>query len=89
MKVFKFLSGQYFYVCSGQDQELAKAQLFEDLGEMEIDTVEEIPESEWDMRNITLYEDNDIRRKSFKVSIREMLEGDAPQFLFTNDSSID
>lgn len=87
MKVFKLFADDLFWGYSGKDQEEAKAQLFDDVGEMEIDKIEEVPESEWDDESISIWEDNDLSKEPFQTSIREQMNGDYPQQLFTNDVS--
>jgi hypothetical protein len=85
MKVFKFFSDDLFYAYSGLTEELAKDQLFENFGEMQIDKVEEIPESEWDEQIISMWEDNDLESEPYQVSIREQLFGEDSTLIFTND----
>jgi hypothetical protein len=87
MKVFKFYSDDLFYAYSGLTEDLAKDQLFEDFGEMQIDKVEEIPESEWDKKTISMWEDNDFETEPYKVSVREQLFGEDSTLIFTNDMS--
>lgn len=87
MKVFKFYSGDYHYGYSGQTEEEAKQLLFEQMGEMQIDKVEEIPESEWDEGTVNMWEENDFDLEPYKESIRNLMMGDTPIFLFTNDMS--
>lgn len=86
MKVFKFYSGDFFYAYSGETEEEAKQVMLDDIGEMEIDDVEEIPESQWDEKMIKNWEDNDFETEPYMVSIREVLS-DKPCMIFTNDYS--
>jgi len=85
MKVFKFTSGDVYYGYSGHDENEAKEAMFDDMGETSIDSVEEIPESEWDKKVISMWEDNDFETEPYKVSIRENMIGETPILLFTND----
>ena len=85
MKVFKFYSENYYYAYSGETEQEAKDCLFEQMGEMVIDKVEEIPESEWDKEIISIWEYNDFEKEPYKESIRGQLLGDEPQMIFTND----
>lgn len=85
MKVFKFTTGDVYYGYSGHDLNEAKQTMFDDMGETEIDAVEEIPESEWDNKCIAVYEDNDLEQEPFYISIRENMLGETPILLFTND----
>jgi len=85
MKVFKFTSEDYYWAVSGESEEQAKDYLFEIVGEMTIDKVEEIPESEWDEKIINIWEDNDFETESFKVSIREEMYSNEPQIIYSND----
>ena len=87
MKVFKFYSENYYYAYSGETEQEAKDCLFEQMGEMVIDKVEEIPESEWDKEIISIWEDNDFEKEPYKVSIRGQLLGDEPQMIFSNDTA--
>lgn len=84
MKVFKFISGEYYYAYSGETEEQARETLFDEIGEMEIDSVEEIPESEWDDQIIAIYEDNDIGSEPFYTSIRELISA-TPEMIFSNN----
>lgn len=87
MKVFKFYSTKYFYAYSGETEADAKECLFEQFGEMQIDHVEEIPESEWGKKTINIWEDNNFDKKPFKESIRNQMVGGEPQMIYTNDLS--
>ena len=87
MKVFKFYSENYYCAYSGETEQEAKDCLFEQMGEMVIDKVEEIPESEWDKEIISIWEDNDFEKEPYKESIRGQLLGYKPQMIFTNDMS--
>jgi hypothetical protein len=87
MKVFEFHSGEKYYAYSGDTEQKAKNQLFEEIGEMEIDKVKEIPESKWDEKIINSWEDNDFEKEPEKLSIRESIVGDYPQMVYTNDFS--
>ena len=85
MKVFKFYSGDYYYAYSGHDENEARQTLFDDIGEIEIDKVEEIPESKWDKKVVSTWEDNDLEKEPYKVSIRDNMMGEIPTQVFTND----
>lgn len=87
MKVFKFYSEDLYYAYSGNNEEEAKETLFDEFGEMKIDKVEEIPESEWHIKNIHIWEDNDFETEPYLESIRDIMYGDASQLIFTNDIS--
>lgn len=87
MKVFKIYSDKYFYTYYANSKDEARECLFEEIGIMNIDKVEEIPESQWDEKNITIWEDNDGDNEYFKESIRNIICGDEPQMILTNDSS--
>ena len=87
MKVFKFYYDDCHTAFSGKDQQEATEALLEWVGEVEIDKVEEIPESEWDEKFINIWEDNDHDNEPFKVSIRECLEN-TPTMIFSNDSDL-
>lgn len=85
IKVFKFYCGDYHYAFSGETEEQAKECLEETIGQVQIDKVEEIPESEWDEKLINIWEDNDHDNEPYQVSIRECLEN-TPTLIFTNDT---
>jgi hypothetical protein len=85
MKVFKFKCGEYFYAYSGETEQAAREALVEEQDPKMIGSVEEIPESEWDEKIISMYEDNDRSKKLFKLSIREAMTGNTPELVFTND----
>lgn len=87
MKVFKFTDGNYHYACSGNTQEEATEIFHQQVGVGEVDSVEEIPESEWDEKVIHMNEDNDFEKPGFKLSIREILENE-PMLIYTNDNSV-
>ncbi len=88
MRAFKFYSAEHYYVVSGKTEEEAKEYLFEYVGEMTIDKIEEIFESEWDEKFITMHEDGDTEKPEFKVSIREMIDQDSPIIIYSNDTSL-
>lgn len=87
MKVFKFYYDDCHTAFSGKDQQEATEALTEWVGDVKIDNVEEIPESEWDEKFIDIYPDNDKSKKPFKVSIRECIEN-TPTMIFSNDSDL-
>lgn len=86
MKVFKFNCGELFYAFSGNTEQEAKEALIEQYDPKMIGSIEEIPESKWDEKFITTYEDNDRTKLQFKVSIREVMYDGEPQLIFTNDN---
>lgn len=88
MKVFKFYYDDCHTAFSGKDQQEATEAFLEYVGDVKIDKVEEIPESEWDEKFILIYEDNDRQSEPFKMSIRECLEGEEPTLIFSNDSDL-
>ena len=87
MKAFKFYANDYFYAYSGETEEEAKNTMLEEMGETQIDNVEEIPESEWDKPMISVYEDNDLEGDPFMVCIIDLIS-DTSEMLFTNDYSM-
>ncbi len=88
MKVYKFYSEELFYSVAAKDLKLAKEYLFEGVGEIKIDSLEIIPESEWDEEIIEMYEDNDMLRNQFFISIRDSICGTEPQIVYTNDHDL-
>ena len=87
MKVFKFWCNEYFYVFSGKTQDEANEELFEMFGAFDIDGIEEIPESQWDEKNIKCHEDNNFDLEPYFLSIRDNMTGELPAFICTNDFS--
>lgn len=88
MRVFKFQADGYQFAVGAKTQEDAKAHLDELTTCLEEPTVTEIPESGWDDRLIAMHEDNDWETTPFYMSIREIMCGEEPQLLFTNDPSL-
>ena len=86
MKVFKFYCGELYYGFAAETKELAIEQFEEETGD-QFTVCEEIPESEWDTKNISVWEDNDMSRKPYKQSIHDIICGTEPQMVFTNDRS--
>lgn len=86
MKVFKFYCGETFYAFAAETKDLAIAEFEEQTGD-QYTVVEEIPESEWNDKTISMWEDNNFDNEPFKVSINEMICGKEPQMIFTNDFS--
>jgi hypothetical protein len=74
------------YAYAAQTKESAIEKFTEDHGEG-YTSCDEIPESEWDEKIISIHEDNDFDKEPFKVSIRESIVGTKAQELFTNDLS--
>lgn len=84
MKVFKFFIEENFYAYAAQTEEKARYYFNNEIGD-DCDKCEEIPESEWDEKTLSIYPDNDFSQEPFKVSIREAICGTGPQFIYTND----
>lgn len=87
MKVFKFYYDDCHTAFSGNDENEAMSEFIEYVGDVEIDKVEEIPESEWDEKFINIWEDNDHDNEPFQVSIRECVEN-TPTMIFSTDSDL-
>ena len=88
MKVFKFTSGNYFYVVSGNSENEAKTELMEYTWDnLEIDSVEEIPESKWDEKTIEIKDGDYPTEEVWNVSIRDLIE-DTPIFICSNDPDL-
>lgn len=85
MKVFKIHSNELYYAISANSEEEAKVYLFDSVGKMPIDKIEEIPESKWDEKIIQVYEDNNTENDCFYISIREAMDNE-PMIVYTNDS---
>jgi len=86
MKVFKFYCGELYYAFAAETKELAIEAFIEETGD-QFTVCEEIPESEWDKKMISIWEDNDFTKKPYKESIREVMCGTEPQMIFTNDTA--
>ena len=87
MKVFKITIENYFYAIYAENIEDAITFLSEEIGVFNDYRIEEIPESEWDKKDIKIYEDNDTSKEPFYVSIREEIIGNETQLVYTNDFS--
>ena len=87
MKVFKITIENYIYAIYAKNIEDALIFLSEEIGIFNNYKIEEIPESEWDKKDIKIYEDNDTSTEPFYVSIREEICGKEAQLVFTNDFS--
>ena len=87
MKVFKITIENYFYATYAENIKDAIAFLSEEIGVFNDYKIEEIPESEWDKKDIKIYEDNDTSTEPFYVSIREEICGKEAQLVYTNDFS--
>lgn len=87
MKAFKIYSDGLYYAYAAMTQELAINQFKEEISD-EYEEIEEIPESEWDKKEIRIYEDNDTNIEPWFESIREIICGTDPQMIFTNDTGL-
>lgn len=88
MRVFKFQAEGCEYGIGAKTQQEAESFFFEEIGVRTIASVKEIPESEWHKKNIAMYEDNDTEKELFYMSISEILAGEEPQLIYTNDPEI-
>lgn len=86
MKAFKFYCGEMFYVFAAESKSLAIQEFEYQTGDV-YTLCEEIPESEWDQKIITTFEDNDISGEPILMSIRDVIIGNEPQLICTNDPS--
>lgn len=86
MKVFKFYCGEVFYAFGAKTKKLAIKEFIEQTGD-QYTIVEEIPKNEWNNKTINMWEDNNMDKKPFKVSINDVLCGTEPQLIYTNDFS--
>ena len=87
MKVFKITIENYFYAIYAENTEDALMFLSEEIGNFDYSEIQEVPESEWDKRDIKIYEDNDTSKEPFYVSIREEIIENETQIVYTNDFS--
>lgn len=86
MRVFKFYCGQSYYGYAAKTRQSAIDKFTEDIGD-EFTVCEEVPEEEWDEKKIKEWEDNDFDKKLNTISIRESINGEDPQLIFSNDTS--
>lgn len=86
MKVFKFSRNGKSYTVASETKEEAKQHLNDEYG-VDIPNCFEIPESEWDNRDIKMYVDNDPTQEKFYTSIREQLPS-GTQLLATTETEM-
>jgi len=84
-KVFKFYTDEYFYTVSGKTEQEAMGCLNDFVGGLNITTTVEVPETQWDDKNIKIREDNDPEKDPFFVSIRDLIIDGMPEVLSSND----
>ena len=87
MKAFKFTIKDAVYAYAAETKELAIDKYMEEVGDKYI-LLEEIPEADWDEKEISTWEDNDFEKEPYRLSIREVIFGNDPQLIFTNDLSL-
>lgn len=90
MKVYKFKVESVFYAISGKDKQEALDFLIEDLG-IDMNNIlfeKEIPKEKWNEKIIDCWEDNDMEKEPFKISINDIIDEKEPMVIFTNDYSI-
>ena len=83
MKAFQFKNENEIHGVAAETEQLAVNYYTEEINDL-YEEVEEIPESEWDKKIITMWEDNDTTTKPYKVSIREIIIGNEAQIIFSN-----
>jgi len=83
MKAFQFKKENEIHGVAAETEQLAVNYYTEEINDL-YEEVEEIPESEWDKKTITMWEDNDTTTKPYKVSIREIIIGNEAQIIFSN-----
>lgn len=86
MKVFKFSRNGASYTVVASSKEIAKEYLLEEKG-VDIPNCFEVPESEWDEKNIVMFVDNDANGDKFYTSIREHLCS-GPELIATSDKGL-
>jgi hypothetical protein len=89
MKVIEFKVGKYKYIVSAKTRAEALEYVLDGYIDEESDITEEteIPESEWDIKDISVYEDNDFETEAYKVSINDSMFNQTPMLISTNDFS--
>lgn len=88
MKVYKVYSEDYYYMVSATTEKEAIDCALDWVGDFEVEKLVEVPESEWDKKDITMYEDNNMSDEPYFVSIREQMSTGTPEFICTNDSDM-
>jgi hypothetical protein len=86
VKAFKFYCGELCYGYAALTKEEAISQFIEETGD-QYTVCEEIMESEWDKKMISVWEDNNFSKKPYKISIREAICGTDAQMIFSNDTA--
>ena len=87
MKVFKFLRNGKSYTISSDSKENAQQHLKNEYG-VNIPNCFEVPESEWDLRDIKMFVDNDPSKDKFYTSIREQIPRSGTQLLATTETEM-
>jgi hypothetical protein len=87
MKVFKIYCGELYYGYAAETKEEAINIFTEEIGDL-YTVVEEVSESEWDDKIISEWENNDITKNPYKISIREAICGTNAQMIFSNNNSL-
>lgn len=85
MKVFEITSEGFNYAYAAKTESLAVEQFKYDTTSDDVDDIKEVPESKWDEKFIRIHEDNDPELSSFLSSIRDLIVGEQPQFIYTNN----
>lgn len=86
MKVFKFYCGKSHYGVAAKTKKEAINIFNEQIGDL-YTICKEIPEKEWDKKDISIWEDNNPKKKLFKISIREAIFKSNPHIVFGSDTS--
>lgn len=86
MKVFKFYCGKSYYGYAAQTKKEAIGKFNEEIGEP-YTICKEIPEKKWDEKFISIWDDNNPKKKLFKISIREAIFKSDPHIVFSSDTS--
>ena len=87
MQVFKFSRNGQSYTIASDSKESARQHLNDEYG-VNIPNCFEIPESEWDNRDIKMYVDNDPSKDKFLTSIREQMPKSGTQLLATTETEM-
>lgn len=87
MIIIKFTCDDLYYVIAAESKEQAEQHLREEWSSEAITSTEEIPESKWDVKDIKVYPENNLRRKPFKISLREAICLPLPELIYTNDDT--
>ena len=84
MKVFRFARNGESYTIASETKQEAKQHLQDEHG-VNIPNCFEIPEADWDKKDIAMHVDNDVEKEKFYTSIREQMLKSGLKFMTPED----